>query len=861
MVLVTAARARPDRRRPRAPRRRRCDALARAHLATPMLARTLMQPAQVISFGFKIVAWLAPLVRARERLARARRGGAAAAVRRRRRHARVARRQGPGGGARGSPRSSASRPATAPGTSSATTGSRSAARSPCCAARSARSAATSRCSRRPRSARSPSRRAPAAAARRRCRRRRIRSRRWPRSPPRCARRITPRRCSRRWPQAHERGLGDWQAELAEWPSLFLAAHGALRRPRRRLRRARGRRRAHARQHRAPARHGVRGSRRRAARAVARQGEGARVAGDAVGAQRSREGARPAGAVARRSRRRAPSTPAALDAAFDVDAAARRAGALAAAQLDRLAHSSLPAGTAHDRPTQPPERSDDFDRGVANRRAVLGDEWVDQLARRRERVQRRLPEPDHALRLARDLGPARPRPRDPAPARPRHDDGHGALGGIRAALPRRDPRRRADREDQGDAAAGRDLLRRAGGQHRLQDRRRDPARRRARAGAAIARRRRASRRTTPSARRSCASPCRAGPGASSSATRSASTCTCGTRSRRAWRRDHTVLRYDQRGHGESARPPGPYAMDELVDDAARLIREWGRGPVAWVGLSMGGMVGQGLAIRHPELLRGVVLANTVARYPEAARATWTAAHRGGRAGRHGRGRRRRRRALSPRRLSRRASRGGRRAAPRLLRTIRRATSPRATRSPASTGSIGSATVRLPTLVLAGARDAGATPEMAKAIAERIPGAELRVFADASHLSVVEAARNSSARYRRSSPRCRRADARRHIHGHRHEQSIRLPSRPRRQEGHLHPALRQRLRVHRRGRSEHRRRHRRRRGDGDRHPGHAGDGRGRDPPHPRGDRQADQVRRDEPLPRGARARRERATARAR
>ena len=47
------------------------------------------------------------------------------------------------------------------------------------------------------------------------------------------------------------------------------------------------------------------------------------------------------------------------------------------------------------------------------------------------------------------------------------------------------------------------------------------------------------------------------------------------------------------------------------------------------------------------------------------------------------------------------------------------------------------VRLPTLVLAGARDAGATPEMAKAIAERIAGAELRVFADASHLSVVEA----------------------------------------------------------------------------------------------------------------------------
>jgi len=50
-------------------------ALARAHVATPMLARTLLQPAQVISFGVKVATWVAPLVRGRERLARA---GAAA---------------------------------------------------------------------------------------------------------------------------------------------------------------------------------------------------------------------------------------------------------------------------------------------------------------------------------------------------------------------------------------------------------------------------------------------------------------------------------------------------------------------------------------------------------------------------------------------------------------------------------------------------------------------------------------------------------------------------------------------------------------------------------------------------------------
>ncbi len=50
-------------------------ALARAHVATPILARTLLQPAQVTSFGVKVATWVAPLVRGRERLARA---GAAA---------------------------------------------------------------------------------------------------------------------------------------------------------------------------------------------------------------------------------------------------------------------------------------------------------------------------------------------------------------------------------------------------------------------------------------------------------------------------------------------------------------------------------------------------------------------------------------------------------------------------------------------------------------------------------------------------------------------------------------------------------------------------------------------------------------
>ena len=47
------------------------------------------------------------------------------------------------------------------------------------------------------------------------------------------------------------------------------------------------------------------------------------------------------------------------------------------------------------------------------------------------------------------------------------------------------------------------------------------------------------------------------------------------------------------------------------------------------------------------------------------------------------------------------------------------------------------MRAPTLVIAGGQDVGATPEMARAIADRVPDAELVVFAECAHLSVAEA----------------------------------------------------------------------------------------------------------------------------
>jgi len=85
------------------------------------------------------------------------------------------------------------------------------------------------------------------------------------------------------------------------------------------------------------------------------------------------------------------------------------------------------------------------------------------------------------------------------------------------------------------------------------------------------------------------------------------------------REHRVIAYDHRGHGGSASPAGPYTIAQLADDAERLLGELDAAPVVWIGLSMGGMVGQELALRHPRRVKALVIANSTGRYPEAGRA--------------------------------------------------------------------------------------------------------------------------------------------------------------------------------------------------------------------------------------------------
>lgn len=81
---------------------------------------------------------------------------------------------------------------------------------------------------------------------------------------------------------------------------------------------------------------------------------------------------------------------------------------------------------------------------------------------------------------------------------------------------------------------------------------------------------------------------------------------------------TVLRYDHRGHGRSQVAPSPYTLEALAADAAALISEHARSPVTFVGLGMGGMVGQQLAVHYPHWIKGLVMAHAASAFNETLR---------------------------------------------------------------------------------------------------------------------------------------------------------------------------------------------------------------------------------------------------
>jgi len=83
----------------------------------------------------------------------------------------------------------------------------------------------------------------------------------------------------------------------------------------------------------------------------------------------------------------------------------------------------------------------------------------------------------------------------------------------------------------------------------------------------------------------------------------------------------VLRYDIRGQGGSDAPSGAYTLELLTNDVIGLLDALSINKVHFVGLSMGGMIGQSLALNHSHRLRSLALCDTASIIPQEAQPVW------------------------------------------------------------------------------------------------------------------------------------------------------------------------------------------------------------------------------------------------
>jgi 3-oxoadipate enol-lactonase len=199
--------------------------------------------------------------------------------------------------------------------------------------------------------------------------------------------------------------------------------------------------------------------------------------------------------------------------------------------------------------------------------------------------------------------------------------------------------------------------------------------------------------------------------------------------------YRVLRYDSRGHGLTAVPPGPYTIEQLGRDALGLLDALGIDRARFCGLSMGGMVGQWLGANAPDRLVKLVLCNTAARIGTAE--TWNARIASVRGGGMA--------AIVDGVLARWFTPAFAAASPEAV----AATRAMLLRTPPEGYVASCAAVRdmdqraavagiaVPTLVIAGAHDISTPPEEGRWLAGRIRGARC-VELPAGHLSNVEAA---------------------------------------------------------------------------------------------------------------------------
>lgn len=202
----------------------------------------------------------------------------------------------------------------------------------------------------------------------------------------------------------------------------------------------------------------------------------------------------------------------------------------------------------------------------------------------------------------------------------------------------------------------------------------------------------------------------------------------------------VLRYDARGHGgtslPNSAPEGAYSFEQLTADLIGLLDALHIERTHFVGLSMGGMIGQHFALAAPQRLGRLVIANSTSRIPPEAGPLWDERIRLAREQGCA--------ALVEGTLGRWFTPAFRAARPDATAPVGRliaGTPPAgyigcaaAIRHLDITARIGA--IRAPTLVIAGADDPGTPPPMSEVIAAAIPGARLEIIPSASHLSCIE-----------------------------------------------------------------------------------------------------------------------------
>ena len=194
----------------------------------------------------------------------------------------------------------------------------------------------------------------------------------------------------------------------------------------------------------------------------------------------------------------------------------------------------------------------------------------------------------------------------------------------------------------------------------------------------------------------------------------------------------ILRFDLRGQGASDVPPAPYAMGALIRDTERLMDHFALKDAVIVGLSIGGLVAQGLAVKRLDLIRAMVLSNTAAKIgrPEQWAERTGLVRTGGMAAIHD--------ATMERWLGRKWRDNP--ALP-LLSAQFLATSPEGWMGCAAAISgtdfyETTATLTLPTLAIAGANDGSTPPDLLRETAELVRGHRFALIRGAGHIPMAE-----------------------------------------------------------------------------------------------------------------------------